>query len=461
MAATGHLTFDGTHIAPGTSTPLHVMLLATLVRLGLPLELADVTLGIVFFVLLIERTGAVSMYLTRSWEATLYAALATALTGYLVFDALNGMETTLFMFLTMTCFGSLIKFRNHGGSYVWPTLWLYLTALTRPEGYWFAASLLLYLAMFTICPREKIRRLATLGGYMVGAVLLALVTQWLLTGSFTPHTALAKVYFFDQFRQPFFVRLTTYIRGVGLIWGAVVLPLLPVLFVQRARPLLVAVLPWIVTTQIMFLMLLPADVAAYEGRYVHPFMPFLFILAGDGVNVVLHSTGKYRIPRWASAMVLACIGLICYFNMVAMLGRYANWKVSIRNNHFWAVQWLQANAPKNILVATHDIGVIRYVGHFQILDIAGLVDEGALARNRAQSGQLEYLMEKRPDYIVADEWWLLHFAGYSPAFRRFATIVAVARPNSMGAVRLRIYRCHWGQPSDGTRRADSLINVGM
>ncbi len=459
LAATGHLTFDGTHIAPGTSTPLHVMLLAAVARLGLPLELADVTLGIVFFILLIQRTGAVAMYLTRSWEASLYASLATALTGYMLFDALNGMETTLFMLLTITCFESLVKFGNHDGSYVWPTLWLFLTALTRPDGYWFAASLLLYLAVFASCRREKIRRLATLGGYLVGAVLLAFVTQWLLTGSFTPHTALAKVYFFGQFRQPFMVRLTTYIRGVGLIWGAIVLPLLPLLFAQRTRPLLVAILPWVLTTQTMFLMLLPADVAAYEGRYVHPFMPFLFILAGDGINVVLHSTGKYRIPRWATAMVLACIALVCYFNLVTTLASYDNWKVSIRNNHFWAVKWLQANAPQDILIATHDIGVLRYVGRYQLLDIAGLVDEGAMARNRAHSGQLDYLIEKRPDYLVADGWWLLHFAHYSPSFRRFATIVAVARPNSMGAVQLRIYRCHWDQPGDGPRGAEHSLPV--
>ena len=58
-----------------------------------------------FFVLLIQRTAALAMYLTQSWEASLYAAMTTALTGYLVFDALNGMETTLFMFLTVASRG--------------------------------------------------------------------------------------------------------------------------------------------------------------------------------------------------------------------------------------------------------------------------------------------------------------------------------------------------------------------
>ncbi len=446
LAATGRLTFDGIHRAGGATSLLHVALLALPARLGLPLELADAFLGILFFVLLIERTGAVAMHLTGSREASLYAALVTALTGHMVFDALNGLETTLFMFLTMACFGSLLKSCNPGGSRGWPALWLYLTALTRPEGYWFAVSLLLYLVVLVASQREKFRHLAALGGYLAGAILLALGTQWLLLGSFTPHTALAKVYFFNQFRMSFPQRWSAYSRGMNWIWGPLVMPLFPALFAQKSRPLLVAVLPWILSTQIMFLMLLPIESFAYGGRYLHPFMPFLFILAGDGVSVLLHSTGKFRVPRWATALFLVGTAVICYLNLLTRLGNYENGKASINNNHFWAVKWLKANAPPDILVATHDIGVLRFYGNYQLLDIAGLVDEEAMARNRAEQGQFDYLLAKRPDYIVADQLWLLRLAHYFPALKQYVTTVAVAHPNAYGVVQLRIYRCHWDQP---------------
>jgi hypothetical protein len=445
LAATGRLTFDGIHRASGATSLLHVALLALPARFGLPLEVVDASLGILFFVLLIERTGAVAMLLTGSWKASLYAALVTALTGYLVVDALNGLETTLFMFLTMTCLGSLLRSCNRGSGYHWPALWLYLTALARPEGYWFGASLLAYLVVLVACRREKFRDLATLSGYLVGAILLALATSWLLTGSVTPHTALAKVYFFNQFRLTFIERLNIYLQRMGWVWGPMVMPLFPLFFARRSQSLLVAVLLWILTSQVMFLLLLPKEISAYQGRYVHPFMPFLIILAGDGLNTLLESTGKFRVPRWATATVLAFIAAICYLNLITMLAGYKNGKSSIHNNHFWAVQWLQANAPKDILVATHDIGVLRYVGHYRLLDIVGLVDEEAMARNRAQRGQFAYLLEKRPDYIVGDQMWLLRLAHYFPALKPYVTTVAVAHPNAYGVVQLRIYRCHWDQ----------------
>jgi hypothetical protein len=156
-------------------------------------------------------------------------------------------------------------------------------------------------------------------------------------------------------------------------------------------------------------------------------------------------------------MALASIALVCYFNLATILASYDNEKIALRNNHFWAVKWLQANAPKDILIATHDIGVLRYFGHYQLLDIAGLVDEQAMATNRAQSGQFDYLIEKHPDYIVADGGWLLRLAHY-PAltFHLYATTVAVARPNAVNVVQLRIYRCHWDQSGNGPRQAEDL-----
>jgi hypothetical protein len=456
LAATGRLTFDGTHTAPGATSLLHVLLLALPTRLGLPLELVDASLGILFFILLIERTAALTRYFTQSRVASLYAAMTTALTGYLVFDALNGLETTLFMFLTVACAGSLIRSCDQGKGFLRSALWLYLTALTRPEGLWLAVSLMLYVAVLAARRRQEMLRLAILAGHLAGAVLLVFLTQWLIMGSVTPHTALAKVYLYNQFRLPLHLRSIIYGEKMQMIWEPLFLVLLPALWTKKARPLVGAILPWIVITQVMFWLLLPNEVVTYQGRYLHPFMPFLFILAGDGFSVLLHKTGEYRIPRWAVAVFLAILGGIFYFNLVSLYDGYVNNKSGIRNNHIWAAQWLAANAPPGILVATHDIGVLRYLGRYKLLDISGLTDEEAMARNRDERGQVEYLFSKRPDYLVGDVGWLRNYLHYFPALRCCATPVATAHPNASEVLRLQIYCLHWdNEPEDSkavTRR---------
>jgi hypothetical protein len=450
MAATGRLTYDGVHTVAGTSALLHIMLLSVAPRLGFPLEIANVVLGVLFFILLIERTAALAMRLTQSWEASLYAALATALTGYLVFDALNGMETTMFMFLVVACIGSVIRSSSQGKGYHWSALWLLLTVMTRPEGFWFAGSLICYVAILAARQRRQILNLATMALYLVGGVLLAALTLRVVQGTVTPHAALSKVYFYNQFRQPFDVRLRTYSHYLSMIWNVLVLPLLPLFWARKTRPLLVIVLPWLLLTQFMFIMLLPVEVASYEGRYLHPFMPFLFILAGDGVNNLWHSAGKYRIPRWATVTVLALIVAVSYLNLDAVLYNYHNDKSIIRNNDIWAAEWLRANAPPGIRVAAYDIGALRYFGHYELVDLCGLTNEEVVEKNRTESGQVEYLLGKRPDYLVGDNFWIKKYFHFDPAKHSNATEVAVAKTNALTTIQFRIYHFEWDAiPKDG------------
>jgi hypothetical protein len=182
---------------------------------------------------------------------------------------------------------------------------------------------------------------------------------------------------------------------------------------------------------------------SYHGRYQHPLMPFLFILAGDGLGVLLHKTGDYRVPRWAWAMLLAALTGILYFNLVSARGGYLDDKANLSNNQIWAVDWLKAHAPPGILVASHDIGILSYLGHYPLIDIGGLTDEEAMARNRAEQGQGNYLFARRPDYLVGDKGWLVHYLHYSAVLDCCATEVAVAHPNSLAAMRFRIYRMNW------------------
>jgi hypothetical protein len=445
MAATGRLTYDGVHTVAGTSALLHIMLLSVAARLGFPLEAANAVLGVLFFILLIERTAALAMRLTQNWEASLYAAMATALTGYLVYDSLNGMETTMFMFLVVTSIGSVIKSCDQEQGYGRSAMWLMFTVMARPEGFWFAGSLICYLGILAAWRRNQVFKMAKMGLWLVGGVLLAALTLRFVQGSITPHAALSKVYFYNQFRYPLNLRLRIYGHFLSMIWNVLVLPLFPLFWARKTRPLLVMILPWVLLTQFMFIMLLPIEVASYEGRYLHPFMPLLFILAGDGVSNLWHSTGKYRVPRWATVTLLAFIIGVSYLNLDMLLYNYHNDKAIIRNNDIWASEWLQANAPAGIRVAAYDIGALRYFGRFELVDLCGLTNEEVMEVNRTESGQVKYLLGKRPDYLVGDNNWIKRFFHFDPAKHSNISEVAVAHTNALTTIQFRIYRFKWDE----------------
>ena len=76
FAATGRFTYDGVHAVAGATSPLHVLLLALASKLGFGLEAADAALGILFLLLIIERTGALAWRLTRSRPAVILSPMS-------------------------------------------------------------------------------------------------------------------------------------------------------------------------------------------------------------------------------------------------------------------------------------------------------------------------------------------------------------------------------------------------
>jgi hypothetical protein len=436
-------TYDGIHAAPGATSPLHVLLLALVTRLGLPLEAADATLGVVFFLLAVERTGALAWRLTQSKRAMLVSAGLTALSGYLVYDSLNGLETTLFIFLVVAWVESLVASAQTQQVSRGAVLWLFLAVLTRPEALWLAASAGLYFLVRAIRSPGERARLLTLLVSLAAAGALALLTQWMLMGSPFPHTALAKMYLFGDYRKPLGMRLSIFWYGLRMVWNPLYFFLLLAIWAQRTRIILWLLFPWLVITEASFCLLLPGQVETYWGRYQHPLMPFVFLLAGDGLERLSEWLKKYRVGSVARIFALGLVIALCGINLRELAGELRDDKGIIRDNHFWAVKWLERHAPADARIATHDIGVLRYVGGYNLLDLSGLTNPQAFERNRAAQGQFDYLAQQRPDYLIGIDFWLEGYLHYFPQLDCCATRVAHAIPRTPTTIRLSIYRCHW------------------
>jgi hypothetical protein len=65
-------------------------------------------------------------------------------------------------------------------------------------------------------------------------------------------------------------------------------------------------------------------------------------------------------------------------------------------------RWLRENTPEDALIAVHDVGMMRYMGGRNTLDMVGLTTPGAAAYWRNGPGSIaEFLIQERPDYIAA------------------------------------------------------------
>jgi hypothetical protein len=222
------------------------------------------------------------------------------------------------------------------------------------------------------------------------------------------------------------------------------------MWARRSRVIFWMLLPWLLMTEALFCLLLPGQVSTYWGRYQHPLMPFVFVLAGDGFETAARWLGQYRVGKAARVLMVALVVMLCFINLREFRQNLEDDKQVIFRNHFWAVEWLRNHAPANARIATHDIGVLRYEGGYDLLDVSGLINREALEKNRAAKGQFEYLAGQRPDYVIGIDFWLDGYLRYSPQLDSCCRRVAHAEPRTLTTIRLSIFQCAW-EGSDARR----------
>ena len=107
-------------------------------------------------------------------------------------------------------------------------------------------------------------------------------------------------------------------------------------------------------------------------------------------------------------------------------------------------EWLRDHADENALVAANDIGAIAYVSQRKVLDIVGLVEPDIIEHYRNGGTPLEYLQQRRPDYVVLLPNW------YPDLCERteFEAVYSVELTLNVmcGGPVMNVYRAHWGAP---------------
>jgi hypothetical protein len=405
LVAHGQFTFNLNEYILATTTPVYAFINAGLELLGMPLPLMAMLLNLAFEIAILYILGRIiSEFALQPWQSSVAFTLVGLLTitnRAMSIASNSGMETPLFLLLNLWSLWYVLRRQYFQGSIAGS-----LATLTRPDG--ILVLIVLGAAVIFYEKRFPWREIGI--SLLIGLpwVLYATLTH----GTFIPQSILAK----DTIRNIWFATLGGKLSvvfyeplrffGVFLVllvlWGAYSVSRL-----QRCRG---TILVGFTGLHLIYLAL-PSNLG-FEW-YFAPLYTMLNLLAGLGVVslVTLRPSLRYA-------------GIICGFGVAlgigySSVGNYlsvAHIDRMWRDGMFRAIDYLEQNAPEDIVVQCTNIGILGYYTDYYILDPLGLasrqVTELIYEATDLKDLRLRVAAAFRPDYIIS--FGPEPYAGYQP-----------------------------------------------
>ena len=334
----------------------------------------------------------------------------TVLEWHMVWAAVSGMETILFIFACMLFFTALIRIGlTKEGNWVWVIAGLIagFSIFLRPDGITLQGVALLAGALIPQGISQKRNAiLASLLGFLP-VFLPYLAFNYANSGDLWPNTFYAKqAEYAILLNSPLIERFLWVFRP--LIVGASVL-LIPggVSFVlnawrdRRWAHLLFAA--WVLGYLLTYAMRLP--LIYQHGRYQMPAMAAYFFISLAGVAHISRPNHRVMAIRVLNRTWLASIAATLIGFWVLGGRSYADDVGWIHENLVTASDWINENTSKEDVVATHDIGALGYFAQRPLVDLAGLISPEIIPFIRDEARLADYLETKGVDYLVTFPSW--------------------------------------------------------
>jgi hypothetical protein len=353
-----------------------------------------------------------------AFDAPLWLAILTpvsfAMTGSVSWHAMSGMETMLivcFMLLTLLAF-----VQKRLNLLVISSI---LLALTRPEGSLMAGTVtLIYGMRLWLDTSEALNR-----KYLIVLILPILaigvqpVVNYVMTGAFSASGSQAKSLLglipqdwriilsriLENFVRLWLELFTGYSPSQD-IWYLMILTIpmgfmgLFLLLRQRQNRFLgLLIILWIVSISLAISTL---DTAFWHfKRYQMPLMVLFIPLSIIPLVALLKSDSK---TRWLAYGLSAIMLLFAVMTFGTFQNLYKINKNYVRAQPLAMAQWLTNNTPEDAVIAVHDVGMMRYIGERNTLDIVGLTTpESAQYWRNGVGSVAEFLLDHQPDYIAS------------------------------------------------------------
>lgn len=461
----------------GTTSPLYVIVLGSMSFVINNFIICSVFLSSVFYFLscifiykiclvifkdnislkdILKSTGISPDYIS------LITALLTAFTGRIVWSALSGMETTMFMMFCILGIFFHIKSLQSGKFSLLPAFFISLATVSRPEGFLLYALYMFDLTANLINTKNIKENILNLFFAMLIFILLTfpyLIFSYEISGHFFPNTfrgqggglslipnftylRIALVYFFrDNFitGSLYIFSLIFYVYNIRKYFTE--LKLLNLMFL------------WTLLLPIVMSVLIPNW--RHHVRYLIPLLPFVNLISVylffRILDMNILTKLKELIQKRKNVLAIIILFSFTYYVVYALaLGKNTD---NINSQQVKLAEWVKNNVRKNEVIALNDIGAITFINKNRIIDMAGLVTPEIL-RYRSYNwddnlDSINYLLKKNNvSYIIIYDHW---FKEYLDKYGNNLTYItsAVLDDNTIcGGIEMKVYKTNFKSKED-------------
>ncbi len=463
LGTRGEFAFTPGVPSAGSTAPLWTLLLAAGYALHIPFQWWTHGLNIVFLGLSGWQMARLARRLLpdSQWLPPVIGA-AVMVEWHLVWAAASGMETTLFVWLSILLverFSALNKNDSHltqrrkdakqKNSFLatWRlgvretfTLGFIggLLTLTRPEGIGLAGLVGLALLATQISRRElSIPRLIAFGAGVVLPLIPYFAFNLAISGAIFPNTFYAK-------QREYAILLNDIslwkrwlsVAGVQFVGGQILL--LPgaifglwQAFRQKKTALMVAAGWWLAHIS-LYAARLP--VTYQHGRYEMPTLPWLIFFGVWGTAQLLKPNHSGRWVRVFSRAVVISVGAAMLTFVLLGAQSYANDVTFIDTEMVKTARWLNESTAPDAVIAAHDIGAIGYFSARPLVDLAGLVTPAVIPFIRDETRLLAFSRGAGAKYLVTFPSWYPQMTASLPEVYRTGSAWAQAHNHDNMAV---------------------------
>jgi len=449
LAYSGQLAFVPGVTSAGSTAPLWSFLLSMGYLIGVPFRLWTYGLGII----LLGLTGWTMARLARQLfpqnrQVGLWVGLFCVFEWHLVWAAVSGMETILFIWLSVLLverYAAVVsrdleiqKFNRFLGLGLLGGLLI----LTRPEGVGLVGLVGLDLAYRNWRKSQLnylfLRWLSIAAGVALLLLPYILFHLW-LTGQPLPNTFYAKQAEYAVILEsfPLWWRLfggfgppIESVQGVFrvIFIGPQILLLPGLVFaagltIKERRSELVIMWLWWIGFLLLYAIMLP--VTYQHGRYQIPAIPWIILLGVWGTAQLLGLKPRGRRSRLVLRVVSRVLVITLVVLVIAFLilgaQAYGRDVRFIETEMVATAVWLNENVAPDALIAAHDIGAIGYFTQRHLIDLAGLVTPQVIPIIRNEPALFDFMVVQEVDYLMTFPSWYPYLSKNFSLVPRFST----------------------------------------